>query len=147
MRPTRTESGVSLFKTDHSENQEGPLESRGAAGMEMGQYTKRVTHPCELFDTESENDLAQGQQMLGAFKPPAPKRLCGIRAYKTSARPRWGLCFLSSSRAYRSAPARAPGRTGMISRPGYCRRALCRSRERLSDCRDGREFPRCRPRP
>ena len=25
MRPTRTENEVSLFKTDHSENQEGPL--------------------------------------------------------------------------------------------------------------------------
>jgi hypothetical protein len=41
--------------------------------MEMGQYPKRVTYPCELFDTESENDLAQGQQMPGAFKPPAPQ--------------------------------------------------------------------------
>jgi hypothetical protein len=41
--------------------------------MEMGQYPKRVTYPCELFDTESENDRAQGQQMPGAFKPPAPQ--------------------------------------------------------------------------
>ena len=47
----------------------------------------------ELFDTDSESDPAQSQQMLGAFKPPAPKRPCGIRAYKTLARPRWGLCF------------------------------------------------------
>ena len=72
MRPTRTESEVSLFKTDHSEK------SRGATGMEMGQYPKRVTHPCELFYTESENDLAQGQQMLGAFKPPAPQSACAV---------------------------------------------------------------------
>jgi hypothetical protein len=41
--------------------------------MEIGQYPKRVRHPCEQFDTESENDLAQGQQMPGAFKPPAPQ--------------------------------------------------------------------------
>jgi hypothetical protein len=34
-------------------------------------------NPCELFDTESESDTAQRQQMPGASKPPAPKRLCG----------------------------------------------------------------------
>jgi hypothetical protein len=35
--------------------------------------------------------------MPGAFKPPRPpKRLCGIRAYETPARPRWGLCFCVS---------------------------------------------------
>jgi hypothetical protein len=28
--------------------------------------------------------------------PPPPKRPCGIRAYKTPARPRWGLCFCVS---------------------------------------------------
>jgi hypothetical protein len=46
--------------------------------MEMGQYPKRVTHPCELFDTESENDLAQAQQMPGAFKPPRPPSACAV---------------------------------------------------------------------
>ena len=46
--------------------------------MEMGQYPKRVTYPCELFDTESENDLAQGQQMPGAFKPPRPPSACAV---------------------------------------------------------------------
>ena len=30
----------------------------------------------------------------GAFKPPAPQRPCGIRAYKTPARPSWGLFHL-----------------------------------------------------
>jgi hypothetical protein len=44
------------------------------------QLQNGATHPCELFDTDSENDPAQGQQMPGAFSPPAPQRPCGIRA-------------------------------------------------------------------
>ena len=40
----------------------------------------------ELFYTDSENDPAQIEKMPGAFKPPAPQRPCGIRAYKTPAR-------------------------------------------------------------
>jgi hypothetical protein len=31
-----------------------------------------------------------------ALSSPRPKRPCGIRAYKTPARPRWGLCFCVS---------------------------------------------------
>ena len=31
------------------------------------------------------------KKMPGAFKAPAPQRPCGIRAYKTPARPSWGL--------------------------------------------------------
>jgi hypothetical protein len=39
--------------------------------------------------------------------PPPPKRLCGIRAYKTSARPRWGLCFTAACiRCPSTAPCR-----------------------------------------
>ena len=45
----------------------------------------------ELFYTDSENDPAQIEKMPGAFKPPAPQRPCGKRAYKTPARPSWGL--------------------------------------------------------
>jgi hypothetical protein len=48
----------------------------------------------ELFYTDSENDPAQIEKMPGAFKPPAPQRPCGIRAYKTPARPSWGLFHL-----------------------------------------------------
>jgi hypothetical protein len=39
--------------------------------------------------------------------PPPPKRPCGIRAYKTPARPRWGLCFCVSG--------------GRILSPNVCR--------------------------
>jgi hypothetical protein len=48
----------------------------------------------ELFYTDSENEPAQIEKMPGAFKPPAPQRPCGIRAYKTPARPSWGLFHL-----------------------------------------------------
>ena len=46
--------------------------------MEIGQYPKRVTHPrvthpCELFDTESKNDLAQGDKCWALSSPPAPQ--------------------------------------------------------------------------
>ena len=41
--------------------------------MEMGQNPKRVTHPCELFDTESKNDLAQGDKCWALSSPPAPQ--------------------------------------------------------------------------
>jgi hypothetical protein len=46
----------------------------------------------ELFDTDSEGDRSQSQHMLGPQAP--PQRPCGIRAYKTPARPRWDLFHL-----------------------------------------------------
>jgi hypothetical protein len=49
----------------------------------------------ELFDTDSESDPAQNK-CRALSSPPPPKRPCGIRAYKTPARPRWGLCFCVS---------------------------------------------------
>jgi hypothetical protein len=42
----------------------------------------------ELFDTDSESDPAQSQQMLGAFKPPDPP---SARAVYVRTRPRRGL--------------------------------------------------------
>jgi hypothetical protein len=39
---------------------------------------RSASDPCELFDTASESDPAQSQQMPGAFQaPPLPERLCG----------------------------------------------------------------------
>ena len=83
---------------------------------------REVAHPCELFDTDFESDPAQRLKMPGAFKPPCPpallppKRPCGIRAYKTPVRPRWGLCFTATAepvlqdRPARHAPLRVqPG--------------------------------------
>src|ERR1700686_2912910 len=70
MRPTRAKFVCSKRTT--------PENQKGTTGMEMGQHPKRVTHPCELFDTESETDLAQGQQMPGAFKPPRPPSACAV---------------------------------------------------------------------
>jgi hypothetical protein len=94
----------------------------------------------ELFDTDSESDPAQRQQMPGAFKPPRPpKRLCGIRAYKTPARPRWGLCFVcggsrppyrdrhltpSIASSRRSAISTSPGSSSPRAAPGRGRRLL-----------------------
>jgi hypothetical protein len=56
--------------------------------MEMGQYPKRVTHPCELFDTESENDLAQRSTNAGRFQAPRPP---SARAVYVRTRPQRGL--------------------------------------------------------
>jgi hypothetical protein len=59
----------------------------------------------ELFDTDSESDTAQCQQMPGAFKPPAPQRPCGMRACvqdPSEARTSWGLFHAALSGLHQS---------------------------------------------
>src|SRR5271163_3673595 len=59
-------SRVELFKRAHFPNRGDPAFKSGHA------------FPCELFDTDSESDPAQSQQMPGAFQaPPLRERLCG----------------------------------------------------------------------
>ena len=103
-----------MFKRKHSQTQKGGAGSGGlvtSADMRcrfglfgpVNVWSYPTFPPpiqSELFDTDSESDPAQRQQMPGAFKPPAPKRPCGIRAYKTPARPRWGLCFVCREDAH-----------------------------------------------
>jgi hypothetical protein len=67
----------------------------------------------ELFYTDSESDPAHSQQMPGALKPRPPKRPCGIRAYKTPARPRWGLCFCVSGGSTSSSIPESLSRTNL----------------------------------
>jgi len=67
----------------------------------------------ELFDTDSESDPAQRQQMPGAFKPPAPQSACAVYVRtRPPARPRCGLCFCVSG--------------GRILSPNVCRVRISR---------------------
>ena len=66
-----------------------------AKGVKLVIAGTRVSHlstaaQSELFYTDSANDPAQFKD-AGRFQAPAPQRPCGIRAYKTPARPSWGL--------------------------------------------------------
>src|ERR1700726_1267870 len=101
MRPTRTESEVSLFKTDHSENQEGPRVWKWAS-------TQNGSRILVSYLIQNPKTIWLKVTNAGRFQaPPPPKRLCGIRAYKTSARPRWGLCFTAACiRCPSAAPCR-----------------------------------------
>jgi hypothetical protein len=95
------------------------------------QLQNRATHPCELFDTDSESDPAQRQQMPGAFKPPAPQSACAVYVRtRPPARPRWGLCFCVSG--------------GRILSPNVCRARI--SHLSAVDVSDGSiaSFERCR---
>jgi hypothetical protein len=85
----------------------------------------------ELFDTDSESDPAQRQQMPGAFKPPAPQSACAVYVRtRPPARPRWGLCFCVSG--------------GRILSPNVCRARI--SHLSAVDVSDGSiaSFERCR---
>jgi hypothetical protein len=87
MRPTRTQSEVSLFKTDHSENQEGHWYGNGPVTQNGSRLlvSYLIQNPKTIW--------LKVNKCRVLSSPPPPKRLCGIGAYKTSARPRWGLCF------------------------------------------------------
>ena len=70
----------------------GGLAIAGKPERELSHFSTAAQS--ELFYTDSENDPAQIEKMLGAFKPPTPQRPCGTRAYKIPARPSWGLFHL-----------------------------------------------------